>query len=80
MEFKTANTHNIDKMNLCNKHAKALIFLATGFGWQQYRTNSNAGKGWYNGCDYGRNAHGKICNAPAKYLFERREKVEVNQL
>ena len=71
-EFKTANSYDIDRVNLCNEHAKGLLFLVTGFGWTGYRTDSTGALGWYTGCDYGRNAPGTICNAPAEYLYERR--------
>ena len=71
MDYKTANSHNTDRLNLCGKHAKGLLYLVTGFGWEQYTTSSTAAFGWYTGCDYGRNAPGTICNAPAEYLYER---------
>jgi hypothetical protein len=71
MEFKTAISHDTNRMNLCNEHAKSLIYLVTGFDWKKYRTDSTSTLGWYTGCDYGRNAPGTICNAPAEYLYER---------
>ena len=74
MEFKAISTHDPDRMNLCDEHAKGLIFLVTGFGWNQYRTRSEGDHGWYNGCDYGRNAPGVVCNLPAEYLYEREGK------
>ena len=78
MEHKESTTHDPDRMNLCNDHAKRLLFLVTGFGWAQYQTSNAHALGWYTGCDYGRNAPGTICNAPATYLYERPTNISVN--
>lgn len=64
--------YKTDRINLCNDHAKGALFLVTGFNWKEYLLNNDSVLGWYTRCDYGRNALGTICNAPAAYLYQGR--------